>query len=147
MNITLKRISDNGESTIGLMSVDGIKVFTIEDQAQAVKISGETRIPQGMYLIKLRKEGGRYNQNYYSKYGEDHKGMLWLQDVPNFTWVYIHPGNTDDDTEGCILPNMNAHIAEHTGSESKTAYWKIYPLIAEAIESGEEVNLCIIDSD
>ena len=29
--------------------------------------------------------------------------MLELQDVPNFKYILIHAGNTDEQTAGCIL--------------------------------------------
>jgi hypothetical protein len=30
-------------------------------------------------------------------------GMLHLQDVPNFTYILIHAGNTDEHTSGCLI--------------------------------------------
>ena len=30
-------------------------------------------------------------------------GMLHVLDVPNFKYILIHCGNTDEDTAGCLL--------------------------------------------
>jgi len=93
MEITIDRLQDNGHSTIGVMKIDGVfEAFTLEDTYHAIKVPGETRIPAGKYDIKLRTEGGLHNK-YKAKFGSMHKGMLWLQNVPGFEWVYIHIGN------------------------------------------------------
>jgi hypothetical protein len=73
--------------------------------------------------------------------------MLWIKDVPEFTYVLIHIGNDDDDTHACLLVGMsnnaddNGFIGDSTG-----AYKKIYPLIRDAILSGEEVFINFYDS-
>ena len=38
-----------------------------------------------------------------SKYGDMHKGMLWVRDIPGFEYILIHTGNTDEHTSGCLL--------------------------------------------
>ena len=81
MNITVKRIQSDNEGTTGYLAIDGItRCFTIEDAFHVGKIQGKTRIPSGIYEIKLRNEGG-LTQKYAQKFAF-HKGMLWLQDVP-----------------------------------------------------------------
>jgi len=110
----------------------------------------ETRIPAGVYSILLRKEGG-HHARYTKKYGSMHKGMLWLQDVPNFKWILIHTGNTDEHTAGCLLvgdsQENNAIIKDGFIGKSVNAYKRIYPDIAKAILKGEEVIIEYIDFD
>jgi hypothetical protein len=108
-----------------------------------VKVPGETRIPAGTYQIKLRPEGGM-NAKYAARFPADHRGMLWLQDVPGFEWVYIHIGNTDDDTLGCILVGDTANI-EGTLARSEQAYRRIYGTISNAILAGEPVSITVED--
>ena len=79
-----------------------------------------------------------------------HKGMLWLQDVPNFKWILIHCGNTDEHTAGCLLvgdsqENNQIKTNGFIGSSSN-AYKRIYPAIAEAVEN-EGVTIEYIDLD
>ena len=62
----------------------------------------ETCIPEGTYDIKFRKTGG-FHAKYSERYKNAHYGMLHIQDVPNFTYILIHTGNTDEHTSGCLI--------------------------------------------
>jgi len=145
MNIVLKRFADNGSATLGIIHIDDEYCFTVEDTHRDKKVYGETRIPQGMYEIKLRDEG-EMNAKYKKRY-PIHEGMLWLQDVENFEWVYIHIGNTDDDSLGCILVNDSLNSKYFRGSNSRDAYLRIYKKIVKEINKGEKVSIIIIDSE
>ena len=74
--------------------------------------------------------------------------MLWLMDVPGFEYILIHCGNTDDDTAGCILVGDGVHENVTTRgylSASVSAYTRLYPQIAAAIERGERVTIKVED--
>lgn len=141
--IRLKRIASNGDTTVGHLSCEGFEGFCIEDEYRAKKIMNETRIPAGLYEIKLRKAGG-FHTRYSKKFGSKHKGMLWLQNVPNFKWIYIHPGNTDDDTSGCLLPNLGFNFASWYGNTSSDAYWQLYDIVIRKLAK-EQVVILIED--
>ncbi len=110
----------------------------------------ETRIPSGTYKITLRTVGG-FHSRYEAKYGDFHKGMLWVRDVPGFEYILIHTGNTDEHTAGCLLvgSSQNENLTKKDGfiGASTTTYKRIYPPIAEALEKGEEVTITYIDYD
>jgi len=147
MELDLYRFSGNGKATMGALVCpfqNNFTTFAIEDQRQIVKVMNETRIPAGKYEIKLRKAGG-YNKKFIKRFGDRHHGMLWLQDVPGFEWIYIHPGNDDGDTSGCILPAMVADLKTYTTMESTDAYLIIYDEVAAAILAGERVFITIHD--
>ena len=153
MKLQVVRFSSESDSTNGLLFdiTEGVKflAYTLEDERRKEKVMSETRIPAGTYEVKLRTEGGHHNK-YASRYGSMHKGMLWLQDVPNFKWILIHCGNTDEHTAGCLLvgdSQENNQIKENgfIGSSSN-AYKRIYPSIAEAVEN-ETVTIEYIDVD
>ena len=117
--------------------------YTLEDVPREVKVSGATRIPAGHYRVTLRTEGG-FNARYAARFSAvEHRGMLWLRDVPGFEYVLIHIGNTEDDTAGCILLG-DAQKAGAVLSSSR-AYWRTYPRIAERLEEGGEVWINIED--
>ena len=140
MFIELYRYGQTDSHTGGMLSVDGVfECFTLEDPIRAAKIPGETAIPPGHYQIKLRNEGGMVKR-YKDKY-KWHDGMLWLQDVPDFEWVYIHIGNYVRDTEGCILVGENPvdSIANPMIGSSTGAYVNLYKEIIRVLDSGEDV--------
>lgn len=128
--------------------------FFCEDQYQKIKVAKETRIPAGRYEIKLRNVGGMtkdYSDNWPERgYPQIHKGMLHLQDVPGFDWIYIHVGNNDDHTEGCLLAGYNGnYLPEDGGGEvgrSVDAYIALYKVIVAEMDKGERVFLTIKDN-
>jgi len=144
--IQVVRLQDNNKSTIGTISLNGtFEGFTLEDTFNEPKIPGSTRIPAGEYEIKLRTEGGM-NKRYGQKFGDTHKGMLWLQDVPGFEWVYIHTGNKHEHTEGCILvgTGCDSSYDRQTVTGSTLKYASMYKKILKEIENGERVTIQII---
>jgi len=150
MYISLLRYSHRSDSTGGMLFIDGIFFcYTCEDQAQpiGVKIPGETRIPSGHYNVLLRNEGGM-TQKYANKFPDIHQGMLWLQNVPGFKWVYIHIGNDDDDTLGCVLVGEVPGRADNKEAivySSTNAYKRLYTRIIDAINDSESVVIDIRD--
>ena len=155
MQLEVLRFSSQTDSTSGLLfEVTDIKrhflCYTLEDERRAVKVRGETRVPAGTYKIELRKEGGFHNR-YTKKYPGIHRGMLHITDVPNFEYILIHTGNTDEHTAGCLIvgdaQENNIILPDGFVGKSVNAYKRIYPSIAKAIEQGEEVTITYIDYD
>ena len=71
--------------------------------------------------------------------------MLQIMDVPNFEYILIHCGNTDEHTNGCLLvgDSQTSNIVASNGfvGKSSQAYARIYPPIAEALINGEKVTI------
>jgi len=148
MNLKLQRVNDNGESTFGLFYIDeDFACFTLEDEHRTKKVWGETRIPAGKYEVRLRTEG-KFHGRYTKRFPKMHKGMLHIIGIPNFKYVLIHIGNTDDDTAGCLLvgDTVKNNVGKNGKVESSTiAYKRIYPPIAKALLEGERVTIEILD--
>lgn len=144
MKLEVLRYNDNGESTLGLLKVNGnFFCYTLEDEHRDEKVMHETRIPNGTYNITLRNEGGMTGR-YAKKYPGIHKGMLWVRNVPNFKFIYIHAGNNDDHTSGCLLIGNTANnnrVADGFIGESRKAYVELYKMVVEALDRGEEVSI------
>ena len=155
MQLEVLRFSSEDDSTSGLLfditnSNRKFLAYTLEDEYREEKEIHETRIPAGTYNVTLRTEGG-FHQRYVAKYGNMHKGMLWVRDVPGFEYILIHTGNTDEHTSGCLLlgdTQTNNQIKEDgfIGS-SVQAYKRVYPLIAKVIEDGGVVNITYTNFD
>ena len=150
MRLVVLRISSQEDSTSGILmkedSEGSLKFlcYTLEDEYRKDKISGETRVPAGSYPVVLRKEGG-FNERYSKKFPDIHIGMLHIINVPNFEYILIHIGNTDEDTAGCLLVgnSQESNLVKKNGfvGSSTNAYKAIYPEIAKAIEEGQEVTI------
>lgn len=123
------------KSTIGLISVDGIKCgFSLEDVARAdgVKIPKETAIPAGEYQVTL-------------DYSEHFKEIMpHILDVPRFSGVRIHKGNRADQTEGCILVGLGK--GEDLVYNCSPVYDYIYGSIEEALRKKEKVTIWIVNA-
>lgn len=144
MNIKVSRLVDSGDTSIGIVSIDGkFQCFSVEDEKRSVKVRAETRIPEGKYEVVFRTEGS-HHEKYKVKYGVAHHGMLHVINVPNFQFILIHIGNTDEDTEGCLLvgDTLNSNF---TVSGSTIAYEKFYKIVSEALLKKEKVTIEYID--
>lgn len=149
MKLKLYRISSEADSTSGILMInDKFECYTLEDEQRQVKVMHETAIPLGIYEIQFRTVGG-FHSKYIKRFGDMHKGMLELQDVPNFQYILIHCGNTDEHTSGCILvgDSQENNIVKKDGfiGSSTQAYKRIYPKIASALINNEKVTIEIVD--
>ena len=149
MKLEVIRFNKGKDSTNGLLFniTDDKRKFlcyTLEDESRAEKVYGETCIPEGEYCINFRREGG-YHTKYSKRFADIHMGMLEVCDVPNFKYILLHCGNTDEDTAGCLLlcdtqENNDIKTNGFIG-KSTQAYKRVYPKIAKALEKGEEVTI------
>lgn len=149
MKLEVIRYHTSDDYTLGMLLdvTEGRKFlcYTLEDEYREEKVMHETRIPAGTYKITLRTVGG-FHSRYEKKYGSMHKGMLWVRDVPGFEYILIHTGNTDEHTSGCLLVGNSSDYKGFIGS-SVDAYKRVYPGIAAALESGEDVEITYTDFD
>ena len=80
-----------------------------------------------------------------------HKGMLWVREVPNFEYILIHTGNTDEHTAGCLLlgdtQQTNFDWSDGFVGRSTIAYKRVYPKIAAALVAGEDVTITYTNFD
>ena len=145
MKLTVVRTQFGTDATNGLLFIDGIfECYTLEDQYQAVKVMHETCIPEGTYNIEFRKTGG-FHAKYSERYKNAHYGMLHVQDVPNFTYILIHTGNTDEHTSGCLIVGETQQDLEVSKDgfigSSTLAYKKMYAKVAGQLLQGKKVTI------
>lgn len=148
MKIRVDRFTSDSDSTVSLLSINGsFECFGLEDEFREEKVSKETRIPAGLYKVGVRTVG-RFHKRYSNRFKNIHKGMLHILDVPNFTFILIHCGNTDEDTAGCLLVGTSAQSSQDNMSisSSKVAYMRFYPKVIAAAEAGD-LEIEFVDSD
>lgn len=123
MELKLERVPSKLTYTIGQLYMDG-KYFcdTLEptdrglssdmrlSQLKRNKVAGKTAIPTGRYKVDMRTVSPRFRLAPWAKpYG----GIVpRLVGVPCFSGVLIHVGNTEKDTQGCILVGRNKAVGK-----------------------------------
>lgn len=136
MKLRLERTWRGPVCTIGTLTVDGqSECFTLEDvergtdgaTVESWKIKGETAIPLGTYAVTI---------THSERFGRD---LPLVLQVPGFSGIRIHPGNTAADTEGCILVGRTKGPA--FVGESRAAFNALFPKIKEALDQGDSVTL------
>lgn len=126
MKIAIKRLHKTENSTIGELTIDGkFECYTLEDKERDVKIKGETAIPSGTYKVII-------NQSNRFK-----RLLPLLIAVPNFEGVRIHAGNSNHDTEGCILVGMNRSVDYITKSR------KAFDILFKKMQSAKDITITI----
>lgn len=111
--------------------------YGLENIPRPVKIRGETAIPAGLYPLGFNRDGAM-NGRYYDDYPKMHQGMLEIRDIPNFSYVYFHKGNSYKQTAGCILVGSQYVLedGDYRLLASGIAYKKLYPLVTELMARG-----------
>lgn len=138
MDISVERFSFGETTTLGRLYIHGEFVcWTLEDKVRDLgphgegKVWGQTAIPEGRYrvIINLSQRFGRF--------------MMRLLDVPHFTGILIHGGNTDEDTHGCILVGNELDGDMIKAGTSTPAVKELFRRVRDAIDAGLEVWLTI----
>ena len=144
MELTLKRIARKANYTIGRLCIDdvyfcdtleptdrGLRQDLPVEVNRARKRKGNTAIPAGRYRLTLEVVSPRFSVKAVYK---PIRGLLpRLINVPAFDGVLIHIGNTERDTQGCILGGRNKQVGMVT--ESKVTFFSLYDRLKEAKDS------------
>lgn len=135
MKLRVERLWKKDTYTIGRLYVDD-KYFcntledTVRDLSKEKKIPGKTAIPYGEYKVVF---------NWSPKFG---RNLPRLLNVPAFEGILIHPGNTANDSSGCILVGKNTEVGRLT--ESRYTSDKLNVLIEDAQRKGESITIEIV---
>ncbi len=132
MELLLERVEKKPDFTIGSLSADGEWLaWTMEDTVRdGPKVPGKTAIPFGKYFVQVTMSA-RFK-----------KPLPLLENVPNFEGVRIHPGNTAEDSSGCILPGLDRYAS--SVGRSRAAFDALFVKIKDAIAKGERVSIEIV---
>jgi hypothetical protein len=136
LKLLLDRTEYGKDSTVGDLYVDGVwECASLEDQVRVgPKVPGETAIPEGTYTVLLTRS---------PKFG---RTLPLLIDVPGFDGIRIHPGNTADDTEGCLLVGEKIITAGNKPylSHSRVAFDRLYEKLVGANQKREAIVIEVI---
>lgn len=143
MDLTLQRLKPGKTAMLGGLWVNsGYECVTLEDISRPdpnvatpqneAKVYGATAIPAGRYevIINLSQRFKRM--------------MMRLVDVPGFTGILIHSGNTSVDTHGCILVGQQVIGPDYIRGGS-VALPRLQRQVQAALDKGERVWITIMD--
>lgn len=150
MELLVQRRYRGPKYTIGSLFVNGKKFCdTLEDvdrglscelkEAENIrrKVAGETAIPAGTYHLAMDIVSTKFR---YKSWAQPYKGKLpRLLSVPAFSGVLIHPGNTQADTEGCILVGQNKEVGKVINSQAT-----FHKLMDVLLNAKEEITITIL---
>lgn len=138
MEILVKRQPSNAGCTAGEMFLDGVhECFVLEDVQREVagqpvetwKIAGRTAIPRGRYQVVI---------DFSNRF---QRQMPHILNVPGFTGVRIHSGNTAEQTEGCVL--VGKMKQENLILKSRDAFNEFFPKLQAALQDNGKVWITI----
>jgi hypothetical protein len=127
VELNLQRDSTSNEGTTGKLSVNGVwQCFTLE-------------LYLGDYGVGCAIHPGRYPVTM--AFSPHFQMMLpHVNNVPGRTGILIHDGNTEKDTEGCILVGQE-RLNPGEIADSNAARLALQSKIANARANGEDVWL------
>lgn len=130
MTLTLTRKSSSPDGTLGELAVNGERQwFTMEPDEDR---ENHPAIPVGTYQIVV-------------SYSVRFKRMLpVVLNVPGRLGIRIHPGNSEHDTEGCILLGMAQ--TKMAVLRSREACETFQSTIAPCLAKDEPVTLTIVEA-
>lgn len=140
MKLVLEREYLGSTFTEGSILIYNIhECFTIEDKDRqledtgcASKVQNQTCIPRGTYPVTI---------SYSNRFK---KHLIAILNVPCFSGIRIHSGNSSKDTEGCIIVGRtNNKDTDDWVSESRVAYEELHKKVKYALSKGEEVTITI----
>ena len=152
--ISVKRIAKKPTYTIGRLYINDTYVCdTLEDKDRgltqsmplkditSIKVKGQTAIPSGRYAVNLDMVSPRFGCKAF--YKNTCGGTLpRIEDIPGFSGVRIHCGNSEKDTEGCILVGYNKQVGKVIDSQKAfTKLWNTY--LKKAKEHSDKVIIKI----
>lgn len=138
MKLLLRRENCAENYTRGRLFIDGVfECWTMEDtdrfmESGGEKIYGKTCIPRGEYEVIVTMSN-RFKRR-----------LPLLKDVPGFEGIRIHPGNTAQDTEGCILVGVKDDAREDRVLMSRVTFDGVLSRIDSALSRNEKVMIEIV---
>ena len=134
MKLLLQRHPSSAECTTGDLFLNvAWFCYTLEDVVREKKIKGKTAIPAGIYKVSV---------NWSKRF---QRPLPLLLDVPGFTGIRIHTGNTAKDTEGCIL--VGKTLTKDSIGGSRHAFNDLFERIKVALNHNEQITIEIKNAD
>jgi hypothetical protein len=151
MDLRVLRYSPQINDTLGILKDENADFFSYtcedEEREKGHKVAKETAIWDGRYKLGIRKELTELTKKHrevYNKTAIDGVVEEWFKfhieilNIPDFTGVYVHSGNTEAQTDACLLLGDSANNnrfdkgrIDNSLRAVKRFYKKYYPMLEE----------------
>ncbi|HDZ5057796.1 TPA: hypothetical protein RTG63_001659 [Campylobacter jejuni] len=136
IKMMLTRNKEWSTSTTGSLSIskDGEILYeckTVENLKEGKERNKDLRVPQGVYKLGLR-QSPRFGKTPH----------LFNAEVPKDRYILMHKGNTDRDTEGCIILGTTIENGCIKGGTSKPAFDKVMEILNREISDLNVYDRC-----
>lgn len=139
----LDEVALTSVSTVSVLYFNGqVVCYILEDGAREPKKHGHTRIPAGEYDL-VAYAAGPLSKRLSAQFKVP--GIPMITGVAGFSAILFHPGNTIDDTAGCLLTGHSARWGANHAlevSHSVIAFGKLMGYWKQALASGI-TKICI----
>lgn len=132
----LVRVEAQPLRTFGELYVNDVRYcWTLEDTLRppGVKVPKKTAIPFGIYPVTIG-----WSPRFQ-------RLMPRVEAVPGFVGILVHNGNTEADTDGCIL--VGEERTEATIERSRAALRRVMHALNTAKARGERTTLEIVSAE
>ncbi|ELL7906477.1 TPA: hypothetical protein R8Q25_001429 [Campylobacter jejuni] len=104
--------------------------FSLEEDKEGLESGKDLRIPEGNYNLR-RHTPSRFENTLREITGKNDDEMInvYNDDVPSSRAILIHWGNTDKDTQGCILLGLTKDNNNESVGQSRQACKEFYDLV------------------
>ncbi|EMX8592943.1 hypothetical protein AAH226_001329 [Campylobacter jejuni] len=135
MKITINRRYTGKTCVIGKFKVlddsDNIllECFSLEEDKEGLESGKDLRIPADTYHLR-RHSPSRFEKSLREITGKNDDTMInvYNDEVPASRAILIHWGNTDKDTQGCILLGLTKDNNNESVGQSRQACKEFYDL-------------------
>lgn len=142
LELFLARKRNWDDTATGELYADAVfQCFTVEDRVRDLgahgegKVWGQTAIPAGRYRIII---------DHSDKFKKD---MIHIMDVPFFTGIRMHGGNTDEDVTGCVLVGDALDGKEIPHGHSTPTIKALFAKVQKILADGGQVWITIAQDE
>lgn len=140
--ITLRRFAYSPHGTFGILTIGEWSCYTIE-RPWIRNVQRVSCIPEGTYPLRKRR----------SPVVERSTGGAFLEgwevcDVPDRTFIMLHPGNTMTDLEGCIAPGRELGFiaGKWAVTDSRTTFAQMMTELGALPGTEHQIKISLTDT-
>lgn len=143
MNLTLLRTYNGADCTLGVLTLDGLTLQTIEKPWVPGQLGGAKSVscvPKGIYQL-VKHDSEAHPQTWALV---NHLlGIGHWPNESNRSTILIHPANYESELKGCVAPGMSTGLNAELGVRMVMESRKAFALLKNALPwtDGHELEI------